>query len=61
MKKMIIIILIILIVLSLFPRLSSHIRSYRNKTKIIRIVKENLYYLNNSIENASYKDGQRQI
>lgn len=56
MKKIIFKLVIFIVVLSLIPMFSGHIISYRNKTKINRIVRDNLDYLNNSTKNGSYKD-----
>lgn len=56
MKKAIVIFLIIIIVLYLIPTVTGHIISYSNRTRISNIIRNNLDFLNGSIDNGSYKD-----
>ncbi|NLX62522.1 MAG: hypothetical protein GXZ06_08525 [Tissierellia bacterium] len=56
-KRLLGIFLVLIIVLSLIPKLGSHIRSSRNKNMISKIVRDNLDFLNHSIKDGSYKEG----
>lgn len=58
MKKIIVKLVIFILVLSLIPVFSGHIISYKNKSKINRIVKDNLDLLNDSINSGFYNDGR---